>query len=32
MPFVIVYTIEETTLEIAAVLHAARRWPGDKKE
>lgn len=30
-PFLIVYTIEETTLEIAAVLHAARRWPEDKK-
>jgi addiction module RelE/StbE family toxin len=31
-PFIIVYTIAGATLDIAAVLHAARRWPEDKKE
>lgn len=32
MSFLLIYTIEGTTLEIAAVLHAARQWPEDKKE
>lgn len=31
-PFIIVYTITGATLDIAAVLHAARQWPEDRKD
>ncbi|MBI1986597.1 MAG: type II toxin-antitoxin system RelE/ParE family toxin [Rhodospirillales bacterium] len=27
-PFLVVYTVAGTTIQIIAVLHAARKWPG----